>query len=105
GAKSCLPSLSLPQRHVPNAPGRIVSESSLLLQATPLHDGSPRPGYDASPGDVAEWLGRALQTLVQRFESPRRLRRFRAGSRFKGSARKQPGEALVASDDFMTVPR
>src|SRR5688572_4664367 len=26
------------------------------------------------PGDVAEWLGRGLQSLVQRFESARRLR-------------------------------
>jgi hypothetical protein len=25
------------------------------------------------PGDVAEWLGRGLQSLVQRFESARRL--------------------------------
>ena len=28
------PSLSLPQRHVPHAPGRIVSDGRLLLQAT-----------------------------------------------------------------------
>ena len=31
------------------------------------------------PGDVAEWLGRGLQSLVQRFESARRLFRPFAG--------------------------
>jgi hypothetical protein len=29
------------------------------------------------PGDVAEWLGRGLQSLVQRFESARRLIGYR----------------------------
>jgi hypothetical protein len=36
-------------------------------------------------GDVAEWLGRGLQSLVQRFESARRL-----------SRRKSAAEAVVA---------
>ena len=31
-------------------------------------------GYDEPPGAVAEWLGRGLQSLVQQFESARRLR-------------------------------
>src|SRR5206468_6086459 len=31
---------------------------------------------DPSCGDVAEWLGRGLQSLVQRFESARRLRTY-----------------------------
>ena len=44
-------------------------------------------GYDAcSPGDVAEWLGRGLQSLVQRFESARRLRGLEP-SRLRGSER------------------
>ena len=30
----------------------------------------------ACPGAVAEWLGRGLQSLVQRFESARRLERL-----------------------------
>ena len=30
-------------------------------------------GYDGLSGAVAEWLGRGLQSLVQRFESARRL--------------------------------
>ena len=30
-------------------------------------------GYDGLPGAVAEWLGRGLQSLVQQFESARRL--------------------------------
>ena len=29
--------------------------------------------FSATQGDVAEWLGRGLQNLVQRFDSARRL--------------------------------
>ena len=35
----------------------------------------------ACPGAVAEWLGRGLQSLVQRFESARRLSTVRVSSR------------------------
>ena len=40
------------------------------------HGGEEREdrGYDAVRGAVAEWLGRGLQSLVQRFDSARRLR-------------------------------
>ena len=34
---------------------------------------SPAGGAAFPPGDVAEWLGRGLQNLVQRFDSARRL--------------------------------
>ena len=36
--------------------------------------GCGNEGYDDPRGAVAEWLGRGLQSLVQRFESARRLR-------------------------------
>jgi hypothetical protein len=35
--------------------------------------GREEDGYDGLSGAVAEWLGRGLQSLVQRFESARRL--------------------------------
>ena len=38
--------------------------------------GREEDGYDGPSGAVAEWLGRGLQSLVQRFESARRLRFF-----------------------------
>jgi len=37
--------------------------------------GREEDGYDGLSGAVAEWLGRGLQSLVQRFESARRLER------------------------------
>ena len=36
-------------------------------------DAVTAPATIALRGDVAEWLGRGLQSLVQRFESARRL--------------------------------
>ena len=35
--------------------------------------GRGEDGYDDPRGAVAEWLGRGLQSLVQQFESARRL--------------------------------
>ena len=35
--------------------------------------GRQEDGYDGVSGAVAEWLGRGLQSLVQQFESARRL--------------------------------
>ena len=35
--------------------------------------GREEDGYDGLSGAVAEWLGRGLQSLVQQFESARRL--------------------------------
>ena len=43
------------------------SHASILGQA---HE---EDGYDCLSGAVAEWLGRGLQSLVQQFESARRL--------------------------------
>lgn len=37
-------------------------------------------------GDVAEWLGRGLQSLVQGFDSPRRLQPFPGRPRGDASA-------------------
>ena len=45
------------------------------------------------PGDVAEWLGRGLQSLVQRFESARRLRRLQRS--VLGAAERMPFAGLV----------
>lgn len=48
------------------------------------------------PGDVAEWLGRGLQSLVHRFESGRGLRRGRtSGSGPAASHRRCRSAALM----------
>jgi hypothetical protein len=50
-----------------------------------------RRRYDSdAPGAVAEWLGRGLQSLVQRFESAPRLYIPRRTDRFAGDARRLP---------------
>jgi hypothetical protein len=52
-------------------------------------------------GAVAEWLGRGLQSLVQRFESARRLSsrsdRVPSSSRLTGERRLAPGALLIAN--------
>ena len=54
-------------------------------------------GYDEPPGAVAEWLGRGLQSLVQRFESARRLVScgFEPGFPSRGSERALPPTAVL----------
>jgi hypothetical protein len=59
-------------------------------------EGLRRGRYDGAGGAVAEWLGRGLQSLVQRFESARRLffskdRGRRDRGRQKGPGRRNPG--------------
>ena len=56
-----------------------MNMESPLVAYRGVQRGSGRAGYAAryheraARGDVAEWLGRGLQSLVQRFESARRL--------------------------------
>src|SRR5438309_11585955 len=47
-------------------------------------------------GAVAEWLGRGLQSLVQRFESARRLRRWTPNERAARSAASLEGDERVS---------
>ena len=48
------------------------------------------------PGDVAEWLGRGLQSLVQRFESARRLVARNGVARLPGGTIQVRGVAAIA---------
>ena len=57
--------------------------------------GREEDGYDGLSGAVAEWLGRGLQSLVQQFESARRLvsSGFEPGSSRRGEAINHVGRA------------
>ena len=71
----CSPSL-LRAAATPRRAGAYRVRRHVLLQDATVvrrEGAGTRRGYDAPPGDVAEWLGRGLQSLVQRFESARRL--------------------------------
>ena len=50
--------------------------SGLGSPAIPLTVAREEDGYDGHRGAVAERLGRGLQSLVQRFESARRLEKL-----------------------------
>ncbi len=67
---------NVPCRHSMCAPQRMqistISRHGLCGHALHLR-ASRRTATMARPGAVAEWLGRGLQSLVQRFESARRL--------------------------------
>src|SRR5436305_8683123 len=73
------------------------------------HGAEGSGGYDGRRGAVAEWLGRGLQSLVQRFESARRLSRahpvapddgtFRVGGRSRRRNRFPlgPGNVIISA--------
>ena len=54
------------------------------------------------PGDVAEWLGRGLQSLVQRFESARRL--LSASNRLSAQPTSIEGLAALGSWSLACLP-
>ena len=62
----CRHSIAAPQRRQISTYG----SAAALMRLTLARDGD---GYDGRRGAVAERLGRGLQSLVQRFESARRL--------------------------------
>jgi hypothetical protein len=60
-------------------------------------------GYDDARGAVAEWLGRGLQSLVQRFDSARRLCYVSMGGSAASSqgtsSRRNAGSTVCGSGD------
>ena len=58
--------------------------------------GREEDGYDCLSGAVAEWLGRGLQSLVQQFESARRLCFDGREPRFPGVGASPSTTAMLA---------
>jgi hypothetical protein len=63
----------VPPLHVGAAAQADLDDLANGLGGHELTLGRQEDGYDGLSGAVAEWLGRGLQSLVQRFESARRL--------------------------------
>ena len=63
----------MPPRHVCTAARADLDEPAETLGGHASNLGREEDGYDCLSGAVAEWLGRGLQSLVQQFESARRL--------------------------------
>jgi hypothetical protein len=63
----------VPPLHVRAAAQADLGDLADRLGGHALTLGRQEDGYDGLSGAVAEWLGRGLQSLVQRFESARRL--------------------------------
>ena len=63
----------MPPLHVRAAAQADLDDLANGLGGHALTLGRQEDGYHGLSGAVAEWLGRGLQSLVQRFESARRL--------------------------------